>query len=80
MTMDEPIGERLARIETKMDSTFGAKLDEIRSLLSTLKDRDEDHEKRIRKLERWTYLMTGAAAALGSGIGATVASLLNGGN
>lgn len=36
----------------------------------------DDHERRIRALERWQYIATGLAAALGSGVGASISSLL----
>lgn len=45
-----PVGERLAAIETKLDM---------------LVQRREDHEQRIRKLERWALLAGGAAGVVG---------------
>jgi hypothetical protein len=45
--------------------------------VETLVKNGDDHETRIRRLERWQYVATGLAAALGSGAGASIASLLN---
>ena len=48
------------------------------AILGRLKDHDrrsEDHEARIRSLERWRWLMTGAAFAAGAG-GAELTRLL----
>lgn len=53
--------ERLMRIET---------------LLVGIAARDDDHETRIRKLERALYIGMGVAAALGSAVGSTVGTLL----
>lgn len=41
MLADESVEERLARIETKLDSIVNWLVD--------------DHEQRLRKLERWRY-------------------------
>jgi len=43
--------DRLARIETKLDDTIGAR---------------KDHESRLRSLEVWRYLTTGGAMAIGA--------------
>lgn len=50
MTHDTTVVERLARIETKVDS---------------LLTRDDDHEVRIRRLERWGLLLAGALGLAG---------------
>ncbi len=50
---------------------------EINAGVKTLVTKSDDHENRIRRLERWQYVATGLAAALGSGAGASIASLLN---
>ncbi|HEX4816711.1 MAG TPA: hypothetical protein VFV66_28550 [Nonomuraea sp.] len=61
---DEPlIIERLARIETKLDNAIG---------------RADDHETRIRRLERALWLVTGAAAAVGGALGSIVQQVLGG--
>lgn len=54
------VGERLIRIETKIDLFL---------------DQLKDHETRIRVLEAWRYWMLGAAAAAGA-VGDKVVSLL----
>ena len=38
----------------------------------------DDHEQRLRRLERWMFLLTGAAATLGSSAGVVVSKLLGG--
>lgn len=53
--------ERLAVIETKIDMS---------------RSNADDHEQRIRALERFKYLMIGAAAAIGGGSGALVSKIL----
>lgn len=64
----------------------GTVKDDIKALDKKLEDKTadlsqrlgkvvDDHEQRIRKLERWQYVATGLAAALGSGIGASVSQL-----
>lgn len=64
MSDDElTVGERLVSIETKINMILA---------------RDTDHETRIRKLERWTWVATGIAALAGTGAGATVTQLLIG--
>ncbi|NIJ10633.1 hypothetical protein FHU38_000977 [Saccharomonospora amisosensis] len=50
---DDTVGERLATIETKLD------------LLIVKRD---DHEIRLRKLERWAWVVAGAAGAIGGSI------------
>lgn len=64
MTESE-IRDRLVRIETKLDRILG---DDSGGL--------EDHEQRLRRLERWMFLLTGAAATLGSSAGVVVSKLL----
>lgn len=54
--------ERLAVIETKLDSFLAAQ---------------GDHEARLRRLERWRLLSMGAAAVLGGAAG-NLAPLLGG--
>lgn len=44
------VGERLATIETKLDMLIV---------------RRDDHESRLRSLEKWRWLWAGAAGALG---------------
>lgn len=51
---DEAMGERLVRIETKLDVVLG---------------RVDDHEPRLRKLERWMWLVSGAAGVAGGYVG-----------
>lgn len=62
--------ERLVRIETKLDGILDANVrgDGIHA----------DFEQRLRRLERWMFLLTGAAATLGSSAGVVVSKLLGG--
>ena len=60
----------MARVETA-----------IGGIVETNKGGDEvhkDHEQRLRRLERWMFLLTGAAATLGSSAGVVVSRLLGG--
>lgn len=68
MSTDIEIVERLTRIETKVD---GIKDDNARG--DAL---HADFEQRIRRVERWMFLLTGAAATLGSSAGVLVSKLL----
>lgn len=52
--------ERLVRIET---------------LLEQWVNDSSDHEARIRRLERWVWIATGAAAAVGSAVGSFVGNM-----
>jgi len=62
---EEPlIIERLARIETKLDNAIS---------------RSDDHETRIRRLERALWLVTGAAAVGGGALGSIISKLVGGG-
>jgi hypothetical protein len=54
-------GERVARIEVRLDQTTS---------------QQADHETRIRRLERALWMAAGFAAALGGLIGAVVATLI----
>lgn len=49
---------------------------EIATNVKTLVTQGSDHESRIRRLEKWQYVATGLAAAIGSGFGAGIASVL----
>ncbi|MGH4001541.1 MAG: hypothetical protein ACRDTJ_29230 [Pseudonocardiaceae bacterium] len=49
----------------------------VHTNVETLVKASDDHEARIRRLERWQYIATGLAAAAGSGVGAGIASVLN---
>lgn len=62
--MDNEVLERLTRIETKLDTAIG---------------RVDDHESRIRRLERALWPATGAAATAGGAVGSIASRLLHGG-
>lgn len=49
----------------------------IETLLVGIAARDDDHETRIRKLERALYIGIGLAAALGSAIGSLAGNVLS---
>ena len=57
------MAERLARIEVKLDAVLS---------------KHDDHESRLRRLERALWVVTGFAAALGGGIGSVITKLLGG--
>lgn len=49
---------------------------DLKVALSSVPATVADHETRLRALERFKYLMIGAAAAIGGGSGALVSKLL----
>ena len=59
---------RLARIEEKVDAI---KTDNARGEIV-----HADFEQRLRRLERWMFVLTGAAATLGSSAGVVVSKLV----
>jgi hypothetical protein len=62
--VSEPtVGERLARIETKLDQALAS---------------HADHENRIRRLERALWMVGGFAAAGGGSLGALLTHLTGG--
>lgn len=63
MTTPDPVGERLARIETKLDQALA---------------NHTDHETRLRRVERALWTATGLATAAGGSLGAIVSQLLGG--
>lgn len=63
MTADGEVVERLVRIETKLDAQL---------------TRSDDHEVRLRRLERALWLVAGAATA-GGGVLGTIAQQVMGG-
>jgi hypothetical protein len=73
VSSSDDVGElkvQLARIEGKLDGFTAG--------LKTASDRVDDHESRLRRVERIVYLSVGAAIAVGGASGA-VASALTGG-
>lgn len=60
--------ERLVRVETKLDQ-----------LLARIIPVQDDHETRLRKLERMIWIATGAALAGGGAAGAIASQLTGGG-
>lgn len=91
MSVSESVEVVLARIETKLDGVLAAAADHearlrvlettdhdtrLRSLESFRSIRDADYESRLRALERLTWRASGAAAILGGGLGAAVATAL----
>jgi hypothetical protein len=72
MTEDTSVLERLVRIETKLDIARQAEDSRVK-----LEDeRHGDHESRIRSLEKYRWLMAGAAAAGGGVVGQLIAPLI----
>jgi hypothetical protein len=61
--MDQEVLERLTRIETKLDAAIS---------------RGDDHEHRLRRLERAVWVATGAAAAVGGAVGSVAHHLVGG--
>jgi len=72
MTAPDTVGERLARIETKLD----AWLNQQSSHETRVQADHIDHESRIRRLERALWLATGFAAAFGGAAGSVITKLL----
>lgn len=58
--------------------TDSQRLVRIETLLEGLVKRDDDHEVRIRRLERWQWLATGLAGGIGGVLGQAARSLLGG--
>lgn len=60
----------IARLEVKVDGLVGenTKADQLHL----------DHEQRIRRLERWMFILTGIAAAGGSAAGTIVSRAIGG--
>lgn len=69
--MDVALLERLVRVETKLDSTLG-------TLKGETAKRLDNHEERIRKVERVLWVVTGAAAAVGSAVGSVLVRVIGG--
>lgn len=63
MSVDIEVLERLTRIETKIDSII---------------DRGDDHEKRIRRLERALWVAAGAGVAGGAVVGNVARQIMGG--
>lgn len=59
----EPVEVTVARIDEKV---------------TTLLRQRDDHEARIRRLERWVWFATGAAAAVGSAAGSLTSTIVGG--
>ncbi len=73
------MSDRLRELEigfTRLEATLTTKLDQ---LTHTLQPRHEDVEARLRVLEQWRWLMTGAAMAVGGAAGSVAGFLVNGG-
>ncbi|MEU9888678.1 hypothetical protein [Sphaerisporangium sp. NPDC051011] len=62
-TEDREVLDRLVRIETKLDMAI---------------NRGDDHETRLRKLERLVWIAAGAAATGGGVVGAIVRQAVGG--
>lgn len=72
--MPDPVEVALARIETKLDTVIGQGRDHedrLRAVeghdLATLRDTVRQLTEHVQSLQRWRWLMTGAAAAAGAG-------------
>jgi sugar/nucleoside kinase (ribokinase family) len=62
---EETVGERLVRIETKLDQALTQHGEDLK-----------DHESRIRRLERALWTVAGAGIAGGGAVGAVVSQIL----
>jgi hypothetical protein len=70
----EPVIERLVRIETKLDISNTTNHERV-----SLEDaRHNDHETRIRRLERSWWMLAGAAATGGGLVGSLLGPLIGG--
>jgi hypothetical protein len=65
-------GERLVRIETKLDMFIAGHQENS----TTQAAQHTDHEARIRRLERALWIATGAGLLGGGGLGAIAAQLM----
>lgn len=70
----EPTGERLARMETKLDAVLANQAENATRQAA----QHADHETRIRGLERAKWAFAGFAAAGGGAFGAIVTKLIGG--
>lgn len=87
MTITVPAGEpsamieRLIRIDTKLDVALAQQADHEGRIRALEQDNSpgghQDHETRIRRMERSLWLLAGAAAAGGGIVGSIVGPLLN---
>jgi hypothetical protein len=75
VTTAEPTGERLARIEEKLNAI----LTQMIGNDSRVELHITDHETRLRKLERALWIATGAGLVAGGSAGAIVAQLMGAG-
>lgn len=64
MSTSSEVLERLVRIETKLDAAIS---------------RADDHETRIRRMERMLWLAAGAATAAGGVLGTVAQRIMGGG-
>lgn len=64
MSTSNEVLERLVRIETKLDAAIS---------------RADDHETRIRRMERMLWLAAGAATAAGGVLGTIAQQIMGGG-
>ena len=63
--------ERLIKIEMHVEQ-ISERLRENKELVD---ERATDHEQRLRRLERWIWVATGAAATAGSAVGTFLGGL-----
>ena len=82
--MPDPLEITLARIETKLDQAIADGRDHearLRQLeahdVASLKATITELTSAVEGLQRWRWLITGAAAAAGGGIGAITTALAN---
>lgn len=74
MTTPEPAGERLARMEAKLDALLEKlTVNDIRVTADLA-----DHETRIRKLERAVWTAAGAGLVGGSAVATVINQLMGG--
>lgn len=73
-TPESTVGERLARIETKLDAVLAQQTNhEVR-----VQANHTDHETRLRLLERKVWTAAGFAAGGGGAVGAIVMKVIGG--
>lgn len=77
--MPDPIEVTLARVETKLDQALSQGKDHesrIRDLeghdLATLRSTIDKLNEAVSALQKWRWILTGAAAVSGGGVGAIV--------
>lgn len=60
----DPLGERVARIEARLDTALPTLQEDMREIKDLLKDKLADYDERLRSLEGWRMRVIGIAATV----------------